>query len=293
MLLVLVLFAARAHACSQCLCGAPFPADVLGGLVPMQFRYGFEERYLSKANGLEDGPGSEREQEHRIAAFALWRPADRLALLARLPYNVKQITETPQGGSSVTQRAQGLGDAEVQALLGFVETAGARRAILGVVLGAELPTGANELHHGGGERLDSHLQPGTGAWTGTAGIHMGMASSRGTFDASVLGRSSGRSSHGYRYGNVLLFNAGYTSPSRGAWALIAQLNGRTAARDRLEDGTLGVNTGGSVLYAAPAVRWQGALGVGLEAGVQLPVLQSLLGDQREHTTARLSISMGR
>jgi hypothetical protein len=101
---------ARAQACSQCMCGTPFPAGVLGGVVPMQFTYGIEERYLSKTSGLDDGPGLEQEVEHRLAGFALWRPMNRLALLARLPYNMKQVTELSDPEGRTTQNSHGVGD---------------------------------------------------------------------------------------------------------------------------------------------------------------------------------------
>ena len=92
---------------------------------------------------------------------------------------------------------------------------------------------------------------------------------------------------------MLLYNAGYTSPSRRGWELIAQLNGRTAARDRLEDGARGENTGGTVVYAGPGARWHSGIGVSLEAAAQIPVLQSLNGDQDEHTTLRMALSVDR
>ncbi len=76
---------AIASACSQCMCGTPFPADVLGGVVPSRLTFGLEDRYLSKRNALDEGPGHEEEREHRIGAFALWRPMNRLSLLARIP----------------------------------------------------------------------------------------------------------------------------------------------------------------------------------------------------------------
>jgi hypothetical protein len=69
------------------MCGAPFPADVLGGVVPSHLTYGLEERYLSKENAMSEEPGMEEQNEHRLAAIALWRAANRLALLARAPYN--------------------------------------------------------------------------------------------------------------------------------------------------------------------------------------------------------------
>src|SRR5690349_3735206 len=108
-LLAMALVAGGAQACSQCMCGTPFPAGVLGGVVPMQLTYGIEERFLSKTSGLDDGPGEEQESEHRVAGFAMWRPLNRLALLGRLPYNVKQVTDPVAPGASSTQTSRGIG----------------------------------------------------------------------------------------------------------------------------------------------------------------------------------------
>jgi len=286
-----VIVAAReTRACSQCMCGTPFPADVLGGVVPTRFTYGLEDRYLSKASALDEAPGEEQEREHRIAAFALWRPLDRLALVARLPYAVKEIKTRPQGGAETVATARGLGDAELLAMVGVAHTAG---LTVGLLAGAAAPTGASNLEDANGERLDAHLQTGTGAWTGSGGINVSLAAGVGAWEASTLGRTSGTNDHGYRYGNVLLYNAGFTSRAWNGIRLLAQLNGRTAARDRLEDGTMGENTGGTVVYAAPGARWVTGLGLSVEAAVQVPVTQSLYGDQTEHTTARLSLAMSR
>jgi len=292
---ILVLFAlvhwAEAHACSQCLCGTPFPADALGGVVPMELRYGLEERYLSKSNALEDGPGTELEREHRISAFALWRATNRLALLGRLPYNVKEIQETPAGEATTTETGKGLGDLEVNALIGLSHSAGAHPTVLGLVLGAAVPTGSNDKQDASGERLDAHAQPGSGAWSGTAGANISIGMGAGIVDGSVLGRANGTSDHGYRYGNVLLFNAGYMSESVHGVRFLAHLNGRSARQDRLEDGTMGEHTGGTVVYLSPGARWQTGIGLDLEAAVQIPVVESLYGIQDEHTTGRLALSL--
>ena len=147
----------RARACSQCMCGTPFPAGVLRGVVPMQVTYGIEDRLLSKTSGLDDGPGEEREREHRLAGFVMWRPLSRLALLGRLPYNIKQVTD-PEG----TRTSRGVGDAELNVLVGIARRAG---LTMGLVLGGTAPTGSNEARDAGGEGLDIHLQPGIGAWS--------------------------------------------------------------------------------------------------------------------------------
>jgi hypothetical protein len=283
----------RARACSQCMCGTPFPAGVLGGVVPKQVTYGLEERYLSKISGVDDGPGLEEEREHRVAGYAMWRPWNRLALLGRLPYNVKQVTDLPGTESPGTQTSRGLGDAELTALAGVLRGGGWHALTLGVVLGGTAPTGSNDVRDASGQRLDIHLQPGIGAWSGTTGLNLAMSGARGTWDASVLERISGTSAHGYRYGNAVLYNAGFTSHSWRGVQLLAQLNGRWAARDRLEDGTIGENTGGRVMYAAPGIRWQIGAGLGVEGAMQVPVAQRLYGVQSEHATGRVMLSMSR
>jgi hypothetical protein len=281
-----------AQACSQCMCGTPFPSDILGGTVPMQLRFGVEDRYLSKSNALDEAPGQEAEHEHRVAGFALWRPDERAALLLRLPYSVKDLTERPVGGPEGRMTTRGLSDLEAQAMLQVAHSSGKSESWLAIVAGGTAPTGSNERRDPLGERLDAHLQPGLGAWTATGGVHGAVRSSFGVLDASVFDRWSGTSRHDYRYGNAVLYNAGLTSRERKRWQLLAQLNGRSAERDRFEDGTIGEHTGGTVVYVAPGVRWVGAQGVNAEVAVQIPVLESLNGDQDEHTTVRLALSMG-
>jgi hypothetical protein len=283
----------RARACSQCMCGTPFPAGVLGGVVPMQFTYGIEERFLSKTSGLDEGPGEEQEREHRVAGFAMWRPLNRLALLGRLPYNIKQVTDQVGPAGPNTQTSRGVGDAELTALVGIAQGVGRHAMTLGLVLGGTAPTGSNEARDASGERLDIHLQPGIGAWSGTMGLNLATSGALGKWDASVLNRISGTSAHGYRYGKAILYNAGFTSHSWKGVQVLAQVNGRWAARDRLENGNIGENTGGLVTYAAPSMRWLIGSGLGLEGAIQVPVSQRLYGDQREHATGRVSLSMSR
>jgi hypothetical protein len=283
----------RAQACSQCMCGTPFPATVLGGVVPMQFTYGIEERFLSKTSGLDEGPGEEQEREHRVAGFALWRPLNRLAVLGRLPYNFKRVTDLVGPELPNTQTSRGVGDAELTVLVGVARTASRHAMTFGLVLGGTAPSGSNDARGANGERLDIHLQPGIGAWSGTTGLNLAISGGRGTWDASVLSRISGTSAHGYRYGRAVLYNAGFTSHAWNGVQLLAQVNGRWAARDRLEDGSVGVNTGGLVTYAVPGIRWSIGSGMGVEGAIQVPVTQQLYGDQLEHATARVSLSMSR
>jgi hypothetical protein len=218
---------------------------------------------------------------------------NRLALLARLPYNMKQVTELSGPEGWTRQNSHGVGDVELTALIGLARAVAGRGMTVGLVLGGTAPTGSNEERGSDGERLDIHLQPGIGAWSATSGLNLSMIGARGTWDASVLDRVSGTSAHGYRYGTAVLYNAGFTSHRWKGLQALAQINGRWAAQDRLEDGNVGENTGGLVTYASPGVRWAMGAGVGLDAAIQVPIQQRLHGIQREHATARIAISSSR
>ncbi len=291
---LLGLGARDALPCSQCMCGMPFPPDALGGPAPQKLRVGFEEQYLSKENGLDDAPGTELEQEHHVGAYALARVSSRVMLLGRLPWVFKQITSEPVGEASTIARSNGLGDAELLTLIKLHEFPhGDRAALLSVVAGTRIPTGENQAKDATGARLDEHLQPGSGAWSGIGGLDLTLPLSAGRIDLNASWRVNSANSEHYRYGNAFLYNAGLARRVGSTLELSLQLNGRAARQDHLDAETLAGNTGGSVLYASPIVRWFAGPGVLLEAGAQFPIASELIGIQEEHATARLSVSLAR
>lgn len=286
---------ALAWSCSQCLCGMPFPPDALGGPAPSRFRVGLDERFLSKQNALEGAPGIEKEQEHHVGLWAVARAGSRVSLLARVPYVFKEITEEPVGDVSSTEKNDGIGDAELSALVKLREfpLGGERSALLSLVAGTRIPTGSNDAKDETAVRLDEHLQTGTGAWSGLVGLDLTFGLSAARLDLNAAWRGNAENSHDYRYGDVLLYNAGLARRIGSVLELSLQANGRVAKKDRLEDGTLGENTGGHVVYASPVVRWFAGSGVLFEASAQIPVASSLNGEQEEHATARVAVSLAR
>ncbi len=145
-----------------------------------------------------------------------------------------------------------------------------------------------------GTRLDEHLQTGTGAWSGTAGVDFAWPAPGVLLEANLHGRMNGANAGGYRYGNVVLFDVGGTTRMAGAWQWVARVDGRVAAEDRVDAvGTHDPNSGGAILYAAPGARWFGATGLVFDLGVQVPIAQALDGVQKEHATARLALSLAR
>src|SRR5215831_7002172 len=144
-LLFLLGSASLASACSQCMCGSPLPAAYLWGPEPDHFRFGFEERYLSKANALDAEPGTEDENEHRVSGYGLWRPVEPVLLLGRLPYSFREQIQTPVGGPQTTTRNSGFSDAELTVSWRVVQpwVGEGRRATVSLLGGAIAPTGSN------------------------------------------------------------------------------------------------------------------------------------------------------
>ena len=289
MVLALVVSSGVALACSQCECGSPTPPGYLLDTAYQRFSYGLEDRYLSKENALAEQPGHEEQWEHRISGLLYYRPSERIGMQLRVPYVIKTNEESVTGESPVRNHADGFGDVAVRARLEvarFVGTTSPPRT-LALIADATAPTGSNTLKDDSGERLEAHLQPGTGAWTGTGGAAFDIARLGSALSASVLYRVNGTSSYGYHYGNTLLLNAGYARTLSHSWEAALELNARSAKRDVMENGSDDPNSGGSLLYVAPSVRYIMGGAASLQFLVQVPVAQDLYGDQTEHATARL------
>jgi len=290
-LLLLLGGFSSAQACSQCMCGSPLPAAYLWGPEPDRFRFGFEERYLSKETALDQVPGTEEENEHRVSVYGLWRPVEPLLVVGRMPYSFRELIETPVGGPRTTTHNSGFSDAELTASWRVAQpwVGEGRRATVSLLGGVTAPTGSNSARDDNGERFDEHLQPGSGAWRGTFGGLAVTPIGSGTFELDAQGRWNGTNDFDYHYGDTFLANAGYTSRLHGMWQFLGFVNARSAQRD--EDGAdFAPNTGGTMIYAAPAIRYWGKGGWIADLSVQVPVVSNLYGIQEEHTTARLGIS---
>src|SRR5262249_76969 len=193
-----------AQACSQCMCGSPLPAAYLWGPEPDHFRFGLEERYLSKSNALDEGPGNEEENEHRVSGYGLWRPTERVLLLARLPYSFREQIQTPIGGPQTVDHNSGFSDAEITPAGRFAQpwVGEGRRASLSMIGGVIAPTGSNNATDENGARLDEHLQTGSGAWRGSLGGLAVTPLASGTFEIDAQERWNGTNNADYHYGDT-------------------------------------------------------------------------------------------
>ena len=203
------------------------------------------------------------------------------------------MSEEGAGGASETTRD--LSDPEIYALVRLWSSKFApelgRRAWLSALGGVKTAWGKNDLVEDG-ERMDEHLQPGTGStdwFGGLSGFY--LLDPRSALFASVQIRRTGENDFGYEYGDLTLANLGYEHKLGRLADGALELNYRDADRDRVAAaGTLDPNTGGAVLYLTPRLIFDLRRGLVGRLAIQVPVYRDLNGDQTEKTVANVGLT---
>jgi hypothetical protein len=272
---------APAHACSVCGCGDPLLTSTDPAAITGQLRLQLDTEYLRMDSGNEANPALTDQLTQWSYRFnVVYRPTDALSLTATLPVVSKSMRTVGGGTSTLTSDVTALGDVEVGARYAVwrsIRLGVGRVQELALTAGTSAPTGPNDLRSGG-VRIDEHGQPGRGSWSPFAGIHYRLEQGRWLGFASVAGRVSTENGFGYRYGPAILWSLhGQYFPTRRV-VLDLGIDGRAAAADRSSGETV-VNTGGTVLAAAPGVYVNAAGRAWLFVRGQIPFYKDFLGRQ--------------
>jgi len=307
--LLSLLTATPAAGCSICRCGDP-TFNALGTDIYKDgaFRVFLDwERFdkeqgtageeiveIAKHEGHEHGgPTREAVVENRFTTSLSYSFGERAIAVARLPWSSRHLSEEGEGG--VSQTTRDLADPEIYGLVRLWSSKFAtdlgRRAWLSALAGVKTPWGKNDLAEGG-ERLDEHLQPGTGStdwFGGLSGLY--LLDARSSVFSSVQLRKTGENDFGYEYGDLTLANLGYERKLGKTADTALELNYRDAGRDRIDaDGALDPNTGGAVLYVTPRVILDFGRGLVGRLAVQVPVYRDLNGEQTEKAVANVGLT---
>ncbi len=276
-----VAAATPARACSVCGCGDPLltssdPAAITGLL-----RLQVDAEYLRVDAGNETQSGYTDELTQWSYRFnAVYRPSDTLSVIATVPVVNKDMSMTGMGTSMSMSDVTSLGDVELAARYAVwrsVDLGIGRVQELALSAGTSTPTGPNGLR-AAGERIDEHGQPGAGSWGPFAGLHYRFEQGSWLAFASLSGRMHTENGYGYTYGSALLWSVhGQYFPVK-RLALDLGIDGRLAAADEHSGGTV-VNTGGTVLSAAPGVYFNAVGGAWLFVRGQIPFYKRFLGEQ--------------
>ena len=302
LILMSAISARPASACSMCRCGDP-TFNALGTDVYNEgaFRVALDWERFAKEQGIlpEEGAavlksaadlGRESVVENRFTTALSYTFHDRVVAVARVPFTSRDMT-APEGRSS----QDGLSDPELYALARIWSSEFApgmgRRAWISVLGGVKTAWGQNDVARQG-ERHDEHLQPGTGStdwFGGLSGVY--LFNSRSSFFGSTQYRRTGTNSSGYKYGNIVMANAGYEHKLGERFDGAVELNFRDAGRDVLDgSGALDPNTGGALLYLSPKLIVDLSKGLVGRLAVQIPVADGLNGEQKEKVVANFGLT---
>ena len=301
LLLLAAALSLRADACSICRCGDP-TFNALGAAIytPGRFRLALDWERFDKENGVSE-PGSpeivgrDAEIENRFTLSAAYSFGETLTIVGRLPYSVRHLTTTDVEGSSVT-RTDGISDPDFTLLFRVwaapLRPDLGRRAWISLVAGVKTPWGRNDLAENG-ERLDEHAQPGTGATDVYGGFSAAvLLDARSSLFASFQYRSTGTNGRGYRYGPSTTANVAYERKLGRIVDAVVETNWRHAEQDVVDAaGDRDPNTGGDVLYLTPRIVIDLGRDLVARAGVQIPVVKSLYGDQTEHANVNVGLTV--
>ena len=308
---LLALSAPPARGCSICRCGdATFNALGTDVYKEGAFRVSLDWERFDKEQGITGGetlaaakheghshgdPGRESMLENRFTTALSYTFQERVVAVARIPWSSRRTSVLGGEAPGLSERSRELSDPELYALVrlwssDFAPGVG-RRAWVSALGGVKTGWGKNDLASGG-ERLDEHLQPGTGStdwFGGLSGFYLLDAHS--SLFASVQLRRTGENGFGYRYGSSAQANLGYERKLGRSWDAALELNYRNAGKDRVDaDGEIDPNTGGRLLYVTPRVMLDLGKGLVGRLAVQVPVYKGLNGDQRERAVANVGLT---
>jgi hypothetical protein len=237
---------------------------------------------FSSPFGIQHGEELESQVQNSVQFTLKYGLSSRFMLMASAPYSFNRISSA--GGA---ETADGLGDPEIMAMAHLLNFANGAWQLQGVA-GGRVPLGNAEQKNAAGELLEQHLQTGSGAWAGIFGAQLFHAAGRVPLFFSVSYQANGTSDHDFAYGNVLRFNAAAQTALSNAVDGIAEINGRAADYDDMA-GETDPNSGGTVVYFSPGLRLRLGNALSLRSQVQIPVVESLHGEQNEKVNVRTGL----
>lgn len=244
--------------------------------------HGFALAKRSAPFGIQHGDALESLVQNSLQLTLKYGLSSRFMLMASAPYTFNRISS--EGGAETTD---GLGDPEIMAMAHLFNFANGAWQ-LQAVTGGRVPLGNSEQKNEAGERLEQHLQTGSGAWAGIFGVQLMHASSSVPLFFSASYQANATNDQDFTYGNVFRFNAAAQKALFNPVDVIAEVNGRTADYDDA-GGESDPNSGGTVVYFSPGLRLRLGGALSLRGQVQIPIGEDLHGEQDEKVNVRTGL----
>jgi len=272
----------RALACAACACGDP-TLTVMGAQQPFENRLRLALDLQTRTDALgRKGIDRVELNEQRLTLSIAYAPAAWLMLSVAVPSVRRELSDVTLAKDTVW----GLSDIEVRArAFVFRDRALGPRHLLALVGGLRLPTAPLERDQSGAYR-DSELQVGGGSFDPLGGVSYAFFANPWSLYVSEIvyvptqGRADFRVGTSWRGTHAVQYQ------------LLPELALRAGADFRLAAPTMNgdvrePDSGGFVLFAAPALVWSPAPDLVVSLDAHVPVLNALIGHHDEGVFATL------
>jgi len=241
------------------------------------------------------------------AAYGL---TDRLTISAELPYirrdGLREGEHSHSGGVTTNEvvplgSVGGFGDVSLLAKYRLADGA------LALIGGVKLPTGGTHARDLAGERLETEHQAGTGSWDPIAGAAFGIPLDWAKLDGSVLYQFSGKGAEATELGDRLQAGLalshrfgppehhhdedGQHEHHQASWDVFSSATFEWEGRQTIA-GVVQKESGGSVVWLTPGVRYNAASEFSLGAAVGVPLWQDIRASHPDNRL-RLIVSLGK
>jgi len=273
------------RACSTCKCG-DYTITLLGAEKAYAGRFRVALDYIdrSESQGLPGVDERRTEEQRTLLGFA-YSFSDRLTLAAQIPFVRKQIIDA----NLARQDADGLGDIDLVGRWTLYRNEGeALRHVAGLRFGVRLPT-SEEVEDRDGNKLDIDVQPDAGATAPNLGGWYAYYRFPWFLSASATYFLYGDGHQDFSPGNATTASLQGQYALTPALALQLGLDSRYSLRNRFS-GVADADSGGFLATVSPGVGYRIGDDLLLNAGVQIPVIEDLNGEQDEDTTWRVGVT---
>jgi hypothetical protein len=276
------------------------PAAIAGRL-----RLQLDTEYLRADAGTDGQPGyTDKLTQWSYRLNIVYRPWDRLSLIATLPLVDKTMRTTGGGLDVLDSHLTGVGDAEIAARVALWQSMSLmRRRVQEMALstGTMMPTGGADaaVSDSSGQRIpvDPHAQLGTGGWGPFLGLHYRFEQGDGLLfaDLAYRWRTTGTYFDGstYKFGDALLWSLHSQYRLHPRVAADLGLDGRYARPDKAaasgEATSTVESTGGTLLALAPGIYVNALPKLWLFGRAQFPFYKRFYGEQDVGLSAVLGL----
>lgn len=287
MVAVACLFAAAsktAMACSTCKCG-DYTITLMGSEKPFSGRFRVGMDYMVRSESAGNPGVSEQETDEQRATLGLaYSLNEDVTLAMQAPFVRKEI----KSSNLARQEAEGLGDIDLTARWVLYRSgAMSGRHLAGLRAGVRLPT-ADEVKSNG-QLLDIDVQPDAGATVPSLGGWYAYYRYPwfATVSATYFKYQEGHQD--FRGGDVVLASALVQYGVTQSVALQLGLDARESEKNQFS-GVPDSDSGGFLAMGFMGIAARIGEELLLSAGVQVPVIEKLNGDQTEDPALRVGIS---